>query len=42
MDEKYVAANILPSLKYITDNERNPSVSMCVVGLCNSQIYLLQ
>lgn len=32
MDEEYVVANIIPSLKYITDNEKNPSVSMCVVG----------
>ena len=32
MNEEYVATNILPSLKYITDNEKNASVSMCVVG----------
>jgi hypothetical protein len=32
LDESYVAANILTSLKYITDHEKNPQVSMCVVG----------
>ena len=32
MNEEYVATNILPSLKFITDNEKNASVSMCVVG----------
>lgn len=32
LDESYVAANILASLKYITDHEKNPQVSMSVVG----------
>ena len=35
MNEEYVATNILPSLKFITDNEKNASVSMCVVGKKN-------
>eukprot|EP00981_Chlorochromonas_danica_P003586 scaffold662_cov281-Ochromonas_danica.AAC.1 len=32
LDQKYIAANILPSLKYITDNDRTPMVAMHVVG----------
>ena len=32
LDESYIAANILTSLKYITDHEKNPLVSMSVVG----------
>ena len=32
LDESYIAANVLTSLKYITDNEKNPAVSMSVVG----------
>ncbi|RYG96546.1 hypothetical protein EON65_54230, partial [archaeon] len=36
MDKKYIAGNILPSLKYITDNDRTPMVSMAVVGMYDS------
>lgn len=32
LNRAYLAANILPSLKYITDNDKNPIVSMCVIG----------
>lgn len=32
LDESYIAANILTSLKYISDHEKNPLVSMSVVG----------
>ena len=32
LDESFVAGNILPSLKYIVDNERTAAVSMSVVG----------
>lgn len=32
LDEVYVANNILPSLRYIVDNERTPAVSMSVIG----------
>lgn len=32
LDESYIAANVLTSLKYITDHEKNPAVSMSVVG----------
>ena len=33
LDRAYLAKNFLPSLKYISDNEKNPNVSMCVIGL---------
>ena len=32
LDSAYIAKNILPSLKYITDHDKDPLVSMCVVG----------
>jgi len=32
LDEAYIAKNILASLKYISDHEKNPQVSMSVVG----------
>jgi hypothetical protein len=32
LEESYIAANILTSLKYIADHEKNPAVSMSVVG----------
>jgi hypothetical protein len=32
LEESYIAANILTSLKYIADHEKNPLVSMSVVG----------
>jgi len=33
LDRAYLAKNFLPSLKYISDHEKNPNVSMCVIGL---------
>jgi SCY1-like protein 2 len=33
MDKPYVAKNILPSLKYITEKDKSPHVTMTVVGL---------
>jgi hypothetical protein len=32
IDKNYIIANILPSLKYIMENDRIPSISMAVVG----------
>jgi hypothetical protein len=32
LESVYIAKNILPSLKYITDHDKDPVVSMCVIG----------
>lgn len=32
LDKNYLIQNILPTLKYITDHDKNPIVSMCVIG----------
>lgn len=36
LDKPYIIQNILPSLKYIIDHEKNPIVSMCVLGNYNA------
>ena len=33
LDKTYLAKNLLPSLKYITEHDKSPSVSMCVAGV---------
>jgi len=33
MDKAYVAANLLPSLKYITEKDKAPPVTMTVIGI---------
>ena len=33
LDQAFVAANILPSLKYITETDKNPQVSVVVIGM---------
>ena len=32
LEREYVVRNILPSFKYIVDHEKNPIVSMCIIG----------
>jgi hypothetical protein len=32
LDDVYISKNILPSLKYILDHEKDPSVSLSVIG----------
>ncbi len=32
LDKQYMAKNLVPSLKFIADNDSNAAVTMCVIG----------
>jgi hypothetical protein len=41
LDDTYLAANFIPSLKYILDNDRSSSTVMCVLGVYRAMTNML-
>ena len=41
LDKGYMAKNLVPSLKYISEHDHNPAVTMCVIGTFQSMTPVL-